>query len=116
MMMDERALIIAVDFDGTLCSDNYPEIGTANETLIRRLIEYRQRGSRLILWTCRRGIYLEAAVDYCSCYGLYFDAVNENLPEIVERFGGDSRKIYADIYIDDRCSKPWEALAIRHPA
>ena len=44
MMMDKRALIIAVDFDGTLCSDNYPEIGTANETLIRRFIEYRTLG------------------------------------------------------------------------
>ena len=31
-----------------------------------------------------------------------FDAVNENLPEIVEAFGVDPRKIFANEYIDDR--------------
>lgn len=100
--------IIAVDFDGTLCTDRYPQIGTANDSLIHRLAECREQGDRIILWTCRVGLRLQEAILFCRARGLEFDAVNENLPEIIRRFGGDSRKIYADIYIDDHSSRPWE--------
>ena len=108
--------IIAVDFDGTLCRDCYPKIGEANEGLIRKLKELRARGDRLILWTCRRGEQLEEALFFCLVRGLVFDAVNENLPETIETFGGDSRKIFADLYIDDRCAGPWELSAGHSPA
>lgn len=108
-----RGRIIAVDFDGTLCRDCYPGIGEANERLIRRLKELRAQGDRLILWTCRNGKQLEEALFFCMMRGLVFDAVNENLPEIIEEFGGDSRKILADLYIDDRCVVPWEMLNCR---
>jgi len=99
--------IIAVDFDGTLCEDNFPHIGNPNISLINSLIARKAEGERIILWTCRTGKELKAAVDFCSCYGLRFDAVNNNLPEIIERYGGDSRKIYADIYIDDKACLPY---------
>ena len=108
-----RGQIIAVDFDGTLCRDCYPKIGAANEGLIRILKELRTQGDRLILWTCRRGEKLEEALCFCLMRGLVFDAVNENLPEIVEKFDGDSRKIFADLYIDDRSMNPWEVFSCR---
>lgn len=104
--------IIAVDFDGTLCRDCYPRIGAANEELIYQLKKLRAGGDQLILWTCRRGTRLEEALRFCLVRGLVFDAVNENLQEVVEKFGGDSRKIFADIYIDDRCIAPWESLGV----
>ena len=91
--------IIAVDFDGTLCTDCYPKIGEANGRLIRTLKELQRAGDRIIL---------EEALCFCGAWGLEFDAVNENLPEIIRRYGSDSRKIYADIYIDDRSISPWE--------
>lgn len=96
--------IIAVDFDGTLCVNNYPDIGEPNEKLIEYLrnVSANGAGAKLILWTCRTGELLQNAIDWCSERLLYFDAVNENLPEIIEWMGGDSRKIYADEYIDDR--------------
>ena len=100
--------MIAVDFDGTLCRDCYPKIGEANSRLIRILKELRQNGDQLILWTCRQGQALEEALQVCEAWGLTFDAINENLPQITERYGSDSRKIYADIYIDDRSISPWE--------
>lgn len=63
-------------------------------------------GAKIILWTCRTGIQLEKAVLWCFRRGLMFDAVNENLPERVEKFGTDPRKIGADEYIDDKsCTK-----------
>ena len=63
----------------------------------------KERGTKLILWTCRTGKELEAALKWSSGHGIYFDAVNRNIPEIVESFGNDeSRKIFAHEYIDDR--------------
>lgn len=94
--------IIAVDFDGTLCQNKYPEIGEANEDMIRHIKQEKFRGSKIILWTCRNGKLLEDAVKWCKEKGLKFDAVNENLPYIIEKFGGDTRKIFANEYIDDK--------------
>lgn len=94
--------IIAVDFDGCLCENKFPRIGAANTAAIAKLRQRRREGAKLILWTCRTGTQLREALDFCELYGLRFDAVNDNLPEIIEKFGGDTRKIYADEYWDDR--------------
>ena len=102
MTEKHRYAIIAVDFDGTLCQDCYPGIGAPNRALIRYLKEQRTTGARIILWTCRCGNALEEAVAWCAGQGLLFDAVNQNLPENIRKYGTDSRKIFADLYIDDR--------------
>lgn len=102
----EEYRIIAVDFDGTLCTDRYPGIGMPNLGLIRLLKELQKEGCLLVLWTCRCGRELEQAVLWCSEMGLHFDKVNENTDEIIEKYGSDSRKIYADIYIDDKACFP----------
>lgn len=94
--------IYAVDFDGTLCESVWPGIGKPNTALISHLIKRRNEGNKVILWTCRCGNRLEEAVSWCRCHGLNFDAVNENLPIMVEFYGNDSRKIFADVYIDDK--------------
>ena len=94
--------IVAVDFDGTLCKHDYPLIGEANYRLIDDLTYYRSRGNKLILWTCRRDKHLQDAIEWCKSLGLEFDTINENLPEIIEEMGGNSRKIYADYYLDDK--------------
>ena len=94
--------IYAVDFDGTLCEDAWPEIGKPNNALINRMIKLREEGNKVILWTCRIDDKLTNAVDWCKEHGLEFDAINENVPEILETFGAEARKIYADIYVDDR--------------
>ena len=98
--------IYAVDFDGTLCFSQWPKLGEANVKLIEKLKECKNNGDKLILWTCRDGKLLEEAVCWCIENGLKFDAVNENLQEIVDLFGGNSRKISADFYIDDKSILP----------
>lgn len=80
--------IIAVDFDGTLCENKWPEIGMPNEELIEHLKKRQANGEKLILWTSRNEEQTKEAVEWCKKYGLVFDAVNDNLPEIVEAFGG----------------------------
>ena len=105
--MNRDYTVFAIDFDGTLCESVWPEIGEPNKELIKYLIERRKQGDKLILWTCRSGEKLKAAVDWCREHDLKFDAVNENLPELIELFGNDCRKIGADIYIDDKAvNKP----------
>ena len=93
---------IAIDFDGCLCSNMYPDIGAPYWNVICAAIQEQIAGAKLILWTCREGDDLQAAVDACSRWGLQFDAINENLPERIAYYGNDCRKIGADEYWDDR--------------
>lgn len=93
---------IAVDFDGVLHRGKWPEIGEANEHVLRSLIREQEDGAKLILWTCREGNDLMAAVMWCMNHDLRFDAVNDNLAEHKERFGNNCRKVCADEYWDDR--------------
>ena len=95
-------MIIAVDFDGTICANAYPYCGEPHNEIIKRLIKCKKAGHELILWTCRSGQQLEEAIEYCAVYGLEFDAINKNIDRLVEMFGDDSRKVVADIYLDDK--------------
>ena len=94
--------VIAVDFDGCICTMKYPNIGEPNWEVINALKDEKATGAKLILWTCRCDEALTAAVDACTSWGLQFDAVNENVPERLVKYGySDSRKISADEYWDD---------------
>ena len=104
--MERDYQIIAVDFDGTLCYSEWPMLGEPNLSLIRHLQLWRSGGHKLILWTCRCGEPLRAALEWCRMQGLEFDAVNDNLPEIIAHYGSNSRKITCDWYIDDRALLP----------
>ena len=94
--------VIAVDFDGCLCSAAWPGIGEPNAPLICALKDFRKHGHKVILWTCREGKLLEEALAWCDNQGLQFDSVNANLDDMNKVYGNDCRKIGADIYIDDR--------------
>jgi hypothetical protein len=96
-----KNLKIAVDFDGTIVEHAYPAIGKEKLFAFMTLKELEKEGACLILWTFRAGRELQEAVDYCRQNGIDFYAVNKNYPE--EIFDESiSRKINADIYIDDR--------------
>jgi hydroxymethylpyrimidine pyrophosphatase-like HAD family hydrolase len=92
---------IAVDFDGTIVEHEYPDIGKEKLFAFETLHELQKKNHQLILWTVRMGKDLDDAVQFCREKGIEFYAVNKNYPEEVydETF---SRKIQADIYIDDR--------------
>lgn len=96
-------MTIATDFDGTIVEHRYPEIGAeipfATETL-RMLINDRHK---LILWSVREGKLLDEAIEWCRERGVEFYAVNRDYPEeSVEGNNHFSRKVKADIFIDDR--------------
>lgn len=100
-MIDFTNIKIAVDFDGTIVEHDYPAIGKEKLFAFQTLKELGKMGAQLILWTFRTGKELDEAVEYCRKNGIEFYAVNKNYPE--EIFDETvSRKINADIYIDDK--------------
>ena len=90
--------IIAVDFDGTIVLNRYPEIGRPCPHAFETLKKLKDMGCVLILWTVRCGKELDDAVQFCKDHGLEFDGINEN-PN--QEFLG-SVKVCADTYIDDK--------------
>lgn len=98
-------MIIAVDFDGVLCENKFPDIGPPKYEVISLVREMIDRGHEVVLWTTRNGEELTAAVDWCGDRGLHFCNVNGPAPSNQAEYDGvyptESRKIYADVYIDD---------------
>jgi hypothetical protein len=95
-------LVIAVDFDGTIVTHEYPRIGRDIPFAIDTLKKLQEElYLRLILWTVREGKELDEAVEYCRSKGLEFYAVNSNYPEEKPE-SGEPRKLKADLFIDDR--------------
>jgi len=98
-------MLISVDYDGTICEKAFPEVGVPMEGAIETLKDLVAAGHLLILNTCRedekRRAYLTEAVSFMKSHGVEFASVNQNRPEDEFR-EKPGRKVYADVYIDDR--------------
>jgi len=105
-------MIYAIDFDGTLCTNAYPEIGQPKTAVINYVYNLHRNGHKLILSTCREEKSLAKAIQWCALQGLIFDAYNKNLPEKIAEYGGDCRKISADFYIDDKNLMLYEGVGM----
>lgn len=103
-------MIYAVDFDGTLCVEDYPNAERPKLNVINYIKRLQKQGHTIILWTCRVEPYLSEAVEFCKRYGLEFDYINNNSKERIKLFKNDCRKIYADYYIDDKAVNVKEIL------
>ena len=98
-----KDMIIAIDFDGTIVEHKYPAIGAELPFAIETLIKLKEEGHKLILWTVREGRLLDEAVEFCRERGLEFYAINRDYPEEEKgRNNHFSRKLKADLWIDDR--------------
>lgn len=95
-------MTIAVDFDGTIVEHRYPRIGEEIPFAVETLKLLQQEKHRLILWSVREGELLEEAVEWCRARGLEFYAANKDYPEEERDHQGFSRKLKADLFIDDR--------------
>lgn len=100
-------MVIAVDFDGTLCEHKFPEIGEIKE-IHQKVINFirtsKNKGHTIILWTCREDLserqYLTEAVNWCKENNIPIDYINEYPMPNFKGFA--TRKVCADIYIDDK--------------
>lgn len=95
-------MIYGIDFDGTIVENKYPAIGMTLYKTYMFIKKLEQRGDKWILITMREGEELQKALDFLKRSELHPSAVNNNLPELIVDFGRNPRKIYADVYIDDR--------------
>ena len=96
-------MVIAVDFDGTIVEHKYPYIGKEIPFAITTLKRLQDDGHRLILWSCREGRLLQDAVEFCRERGVDFFAINSiYADEDVDSEAIRSRKLKADMFIDDR--------------
>jgi hypothetical protein len=96
-------MIIAIDFDGTIVENRYPEIGHERPFAIETLKLLQQDHHRLVLWTCREGKLLEDALQWCRERGVEFYAANRDYPEeTTDNNPHFTRKLKADMFIDDR--------------
>ena len=96
-------MIIAIDFDGTIVENRYPEIGHERPFAIETLKMLQQDRHRLVLWTCREGQLLEDALQWCRERGVEFYAANRDYPEeTTDNNPHFTRKLKADMFIDDR--------------
>lgn len=95
-------MIYAVDFDGTIVENKYPDIGDLFPHCLETLYLLQASGNEVILWSCRTGDDLDSAVDFLSKNGFVPSAINDH-SEAMKRNYPTSRpcKIYADVYIDD---------------
>jgi hypothetical protein len=92
---------IAVDFDGTLFKTKWPEIGKPRKLILWFCKWQQRKGTPIILWTCRQGELLQEAIEACKQQGLIFNAINDN-PFSEFAHLGSTRKIHADLYLDDK--------------
>ena len=100
----DKVTYIAVDFDGTIVTNQYPEVGELMPGALATLKEWKERGKTIIVWTCREDEYAEAAKAFLNKEGVPFDLFNENPPELIEKYGNDCRKLGADFFIDDKAT------------
>lgn len=100
-MREGTQKILAVDFDGTITADGHGANMVLRQGCEEALKELHALGFELILWTCRSGVWLKQATDFLEAEGLlkFFSKVNENSDRI---YGPNTRKVIADLYIDDR--------------
>lgn len=91
-------MIVAVDFDGTIVTHEYPKIGKPVPFALETLKLLQERGDKIMLWTMRSDEFLDQAVSYLLENGIHPWGVNEN-PE--QMSWTESNKQYAHKYIDD---------------
>lgn len=90
-------MIIAVDFDGTCVTHEYPNIGKdiGAVPVLKELVE---NGHKIILYTMRCDKELKEAVQWFESNDIPLFGINENP---TQRKWTKSPKIYAHLYIDD---------------
>lgn len=97
-----KQLIIAIDYDGTIDTAGYPNTGTIQQETKEIINKWSDMGHVIIINTCRTDSYEKEAVRHLDAMDIKYDYINENTEERIEEYGGDCRKISADIYIDDK--------------
>lgn len=90
-------MYIAIDFDGTCVTHDYPRIGKDINavSVLKKLVA---NGHKLILNTMRSGKELKEAINWFKKNDIELYGANENP---TQKKWTNSPKVYANLYIDD---------------
>jgi hydroxymethylpyrimidine pyrophosphatase-like HAD family hydrolase len=99
--------VFAIDFDGTIVKDDYPNIGEPILDAITAMKEIKRQGHKIIIWSCRVEPQLSEMRTFLVSNNIPFDYINENCPIKIAHYNNDTRKIGADYYIDDKMVGHW---------
>lgn len=100
--------ILSIDFDNTLAIvENFPHINGLRPGAKKYVNKLYDEGYYIQIWTCRTDKKGECndmtkAKEFLTQEGVKFHKINENHPALTEAFKSDSRKLSADLYIDDK--------------
>jgi len=94
--------VIVIDFDGTIVDSKYPIIGKIKPDAKRVINKLYNRGHKIVINSCRAGTQFSDAFNFLLMSGINFHTFNENLQELIDDYGRDTRKISGDVYIDDK--------------
>lgn len=98
--MENKKRVIAVDLDGCLWEEDFPNIGAINWHVVNTVKMWKEQGHKIVIWTCRSDEKsIKEAKDKLDELGIKYDKFNENVPN---QYGGDPRKAYCSMYLDDR--------------
>lgn len=100
--MVKKQLVIGVDFDGTLVEESFPTIGALKQEVVEFINKAKSLGHLIIIWTARSGEPLKEATDFLNKNNINYDYINDNPECEWARRGEQGRKIFCDIYLDDR--------------
>lgn len=95
-------MIVAIDFDGTICRGTFPCIDGLQPGAREVITRLYEEGHYIIIWTCRTGEALLTAINWLLEMGVPFNSVNAGCPENLRQYGQDGRKVYAHVYVDDK--------------
>jgi len=95
-------MIIAVDFDGTMHDGAYPKIGNPVSGCVANMKKIHNDGHYIIIWTCREGSEQEKMIEWLKKKEIPYDNINDNHPAKTKEYKSNSRKVHADMYIDDK--------------
>lgn len=102
MRQQLKDFIIAFDFDGTIVENAWPEVGSPRKDIIDAIRYLHSLGMLIVIWTCREDEPKEKAIKFLNDNAIPFDAINDNLKYRQEMYGNNTRKIGADLYVDDK--------------
>lgn len=97
-----RYQLFAIDLDGTIVEESFPEIGQLKPHAIRVMKRIKENGGKIAIWTSRSTSQAGKVQKFLAENNIPYDVYNEPFPEIKEKYEATSRKVFADIYIDDR--------------
>ena len=95
--------IFAIDFDGTIVEHEFPDIGPEKPYALETMRSLQKVGHKIIIWTCRTDVALDAMEAWLKKQNFTPDAINKNINNLDYAFP----KVYADVYLDDRSFPPF---------